>query len=508
MMQLTAVPLLIPLVMSFVLLLARMQGIQLQRILNLIVVTLLIVVSSVLVNNSLSGEYQVYLLGNWQAPFGIVLVLDQLSALMLLITSILALGALWYAIKTKADENGSHFHVLFQLQLLGLNGAFMTGDLFNLFVFFEVLLLASYGLILHGSGAQRTKASLHYVIINLIGSTLFLFAVGALYGILGTLNMADLASKIAILPAENQAVVAAAGLLLLVVFGIKAAMFPLYLWLPAAYANTSAPVAALFAIMTKVGIYSIIRVHGTLFSEGAGELAYYYLPWILALGLITLILASLGVMAARGLREQVAYLVLASIATLLIGIGLNSPAALSATFYYLIHSTLIAGAMFLLADVIARGRGTFEDKFISAPSMPSAILVGSIFIFAAIAMIGMPPFSGFLGKLLILSAALEHAWYTVIVTVIMISSLLLIISMARSGSLLFYKTQTVTSETIQTGEPLNKSALMSVVGLLSAAVILVIFANPITDYTQQIAQQQFNSSNYIQAVLSATAITE
>ncbi len=508
MMSLTAVPLLIPLVMSFILLLARMQGIQLQRVLNLIVVTLLIIVSSVLVNNSLTGEYQIYLLGNWQAPFGIVLVLDQLSAMMLLITSILALGALWYAIKTKIDENGSHFHVLFQLQLFGLNGAFMTGDLFNLFVFFEVLLLASYGLILHGSGAQRTKASLHYVIINLIGSTLFLFAVGALYGILGTLNIADLANKIAILPAENQAVVAAAGLLLLVVFGIKAAMFPLYLWLPAAYANTSAPVAALFAIMTKVGIYSIIRVHGTLFNEDAGELAFYYLPWILALGLITLVLASLGVMAARGLREQVAYLVLASVATLLIGIGLNSPAALSATFYYLIHSTLIAGAMFLLADIIARGRGSLEDKFISAPSMPSAILVGSIFIFAAIAMTGMPPFSGFLGKLLILSAALDHAWFGVVFAVILISSLLLIIAMARSGSLLFYNTQTVTTETTQTGEPLNKSALMSVVGLLSAAVILVVFANPITDYTQQIAQQQFNSSNYIQAVLSATAITE
>ncbi|WP_019557811.1 monovalent cation/H+ antiporter subunit D [Thiomicrorhabdus arctica] len=508
MMSLTAVPLLIPLVMSFILLLARMQGIQLQRVLNLIVVTLLIIVSSVLVNNSLTGEYQIYLLGNWQAPFGIVLVLDQLSAMMLLITSILALGALWYAIKTKIDENGSHFHVLFQLQLFGLNGAFMTGDLFNLFVFFEVLLLASYGLILHGSGAQRTKASLHYVIINLIGSTLFLFAVGALYGILGTLNIADLANKIAILPVENQAVVAAAGLLLLVVFGIKAAMFPLYLWLPAAYANTSAPVAALFAIMTKVGIYSIIRVHGTLFNEDAGELAFYYLPWILALGLITLVLASLGVMAARGLREQVAYLVLASVATLLIGIGLNSPAALSATFYYLIHSTLIAGAMFLLADIIARGRGSLEDKFISAPSMPSAILVGSIFIFAAIAMTGMPPFSGFLGKLLILSAALDHAWFGVVFAVILISSLLLIIAMARSGSLLFYNTQTVTTETTQTGKPLNKSALMSVVGLLSAAVILVVFANPITDYTQQIAQQQFNSSNYIQAVLSATAITE
>lgn len=505
MMQLTVLPLLIPLVMGFVLLLAHKRDIKLKRILNLVVITALIIISLVMVNNSLTGEYQIYLLGNWIAPFGIILVLDQLSAMMLLITSVLALGALWYAIKTKIDENGSHFHVLFQLQLFGLNGAFMTGDLFNLFVFFEVLLLASYGLILHGSGVQRTKASLHYVIINLIGSTLFLFAVGALYGILGTLNIADLANKMGTLPVENQAVVAAAGLLLLVVFGIKAAIFPLYLWLPAAYANTSAPVAALFAIMTKVGIYAIIRVHGTLFNEGAGELSYYYLPWLLALGLITLILAALGVIAARGLREQVAYLVLASIATLLIGVGINNPEALGATFYYLIHSTLIAGAMFLLADIIARGRGLLGDQFISAPSMPSAILIGSIFMFAAIAMTGMPPFSGFLGKLLILSSALDHAWFTAILSVILISSLLLIVAMARSGSLLFYRTQ---MSPIQTGESLNKPALMAVIGLLSVAIILVLFANPITDYTQQIAQQQFNSSNYIDAVLSTTAITE
>lgn len=511
--SLTTLPLLIPLIMSFSLLLIRSQGNGLQRSLNLLAVMALIVISALLVVSSLTGDYQVYLLGNWEAPFGIVLVLDQLTAMMLLITSLLALGALWYAVRTKTDEKGSHFHVLFQLQLLGLNGAFMTGDLFNLFVFFEVLLLASYGLILHGSGAQRTKASLHYVVINLIGSTLFLFAVGALYGILGTLNMADLASKIALLPAENQAVVASAGLLLLVVFGIKAAMFPLYLWLPGAYANTSAPVAALFAIMTKVGIYSIIRVHGTLFGEGAGDLAYYYLPWILGLGLITLLLASLGVIAARGLREQVAYLVLASIATLLIGVGINNPAALSATFYYLIHSTLIAGAMFLLADIIAKGRGIVDDQFISAQSIPSAVLVGSIFLFGAIAMTGMPPFSGFLGKVLILSAALNHAWYPVIFTVVLISSLLLIIALARSGSLLFYRTQPEAKQssektTLPPAEPLNQSALLSVIFLLSAAVILVVFANPITDYTQQIAQQQFNTAHYIQAVLSATAIIE
>lgn len=507
MMQLTALPVLIPLIAGFFLIFARLGGIRLQRTISLLVIIGLVLLSIELMNVASTGNHQVYLLGNWTAPFGIVLVLDQLSALMVLITSLLALAASWYAIATKIDEKGKHFHVLFQLQLLGLNGAFMTGDVFNLFVFFEVLLLASYGLLLHGSGAARTKAGLHYVVINLIGSTLFLFAVGALYGALGTLNLADMAAKLSQAPDDNLGLISAAGLLLLVVFGIKAAMFPLYLWLPNAYSQTSAPVAALFAIMTKVGIYAIIRVHGTLFGAEAGELAYYYAPWVLALGLITLIFAAFGVMAARGLREQVAYLVLASVAVLLIGVGINSATALSATLYYLIHSTLIAGGLFLLADIIARGRGNFGDKFESAPSMPNAIMIGSVFLFAAIAITGMPPLSGFFGKLLILSAALEHNWFAIILITVLISGLIIIIALARAGSLLFYNTLT-SNQPAEGAEPLNRSALLAVITLFSTAIILVVFAHSIGFYTEAIALQQIDSAAYIQAVLNTPAITE
>lgn len=502
MMQLTAWPVLLPLVAGFLVLFARLGGLRLQRSLNLLVVLGLILISLEMVKVSMTGVHQVYLSGNWIAPFGIVLVLDKLSALMVLVTSLLALGALWYAIATKMDTKGSHFHVFFQLQLFGLNGAFLTGDLFNLFVFFEVLLLASYGLLLHGGGRLRTKAGLHYVVINIIGSTLFLFAVGALYGAVGTLNIADMAAKVAIAPAEDLGLIAAAGLLLLVVFGVKAAMFPLYLWLPSAYSQTSAPVAALFAIMTKVGLYAIIRVHGTVFGDTAGELAHYYAPWVLGLGLITLALAALGVLASRGLREQVAYLVLASVATLLIGVGLNSPQALAATMYYLIHSTLIAGGMFLLADVIARGRGVHEDRFESAPIMPNAIVIGSVFMFAAIAMTGMPPLSGFLGKVLILSAALDQAWFFAILGVVLISGLIMIVAMARAGSLLFYRTQPAD---VLPGEKLNTTAFIAVIGLFAASPLLVIFANPISAFTELLALQQFDSLTYIEAVLSTPA---
>ncbi len=507
--HLTAWPVFLPLITGFVLILSHMGGIRLQRAIGLLAVGGLLLLSYVLVSVSLTGQYQVYLLGNWVAPYGIVLVLDKLSALMVMMTAVLAMGALWYAIATNTDRKGSHFHILFQLQLFGLNGAFLTGDVFNLFVFFEVLLLASYGLLLHGSGRLRVKAGLHYVVINLIGSTLFLFAVGTLYGVLGTLNIAGMAAKIAVAPVENHGVIAAAGLLLLVVFGVKAAMFPLYLWMPGAYANTSAPVAALFAIMTKVGIYSIIRVHGTIFGSEAGDLAYYYMPWVLGLGLVTLILAALGVMAARFLREQVAYLVLASVATLLIGVGLVGSEALNATLYYLIHSTLIAGAMFLLADVISKGRAGYKDRFESALSMPNAIVIGSVFMFGAIAMTGMPPLSGFFGKVMILSAALDHAWFGWILFVVLFAGLITILSMARSGSLIFYKTSgsLPAAPSPDTGEPLNRMAFIAVIGLFLASPVLVVFAHHVTAFTESTTTQVLDSAAYIEAVLSVSPVT-
>jgi multicomponent K+:H+ antiporter subunit D len=519
--HLAAWPVLLPLIAGVIVLFARAGGVQLQRMLNLLAVSGLVVLSIALVKVSQAGTNEVYLAGNWQAPFGIVLVLDQLSALMVAITSMLALAALVYAIATDTDKKGAHFHVLFQLIIFGLNGAFLTGDVFNLFVFFEVLLLASYGLLLHGGGRLRTRAGLHYVIINLLGATLFLFAVGALYGVLGTLNIADMALRVASLPQDEAGVVAAAGLLLLLVFAIKAAMFPLYLWLPAAYTHTSAAVAALFAIMTKVGVYAIIRVHGTVFGADAGVLAGYYMPWILGLGLITLMMAAFGVMAARGLREQVAYLVLASVATLLVAVGLNTPMALSAGLYYLIHSTLIAGGMFLLADMISRGRGRFEDRFESGYAVPGIILVGGMFMFAAVAMTGMPPLSGFIGKVLILNASLDHLWSSLILSVVLVAGFMMIVSMARSGSLLFYQVIPAnevnhsangkvgtTAEINATGEPLNRISMLAVIALFMASPMLVLFAQPITAFTESAARQQYDNKGYIKSVMSTQPLQE
>ena len=509
----TFLPVLLPLISGIVVLLAKPAGLGVQRFLSLLAVLLLVAVNLNALQVSLDLPPQIYALGNWAAPFGIVMVLDQLSATLVLLTSILALAALWFAVRQDIDQQGAHFHVLFQIQLFGLNGAFMTGDVFNLFVFFEVLLLASYGLLLHGGGRLKTRAGLHYVSLNLVGSTLFLFAVGALYGILGTLNMADMAAKVAILPAQDQGVVAAAGLMLLLVFGIKAAMFPLYLWMPQAYANTTAPVAALFAIMTKVGLYAIIRVHGTLFGDQAGELADIHIPWVLGLGLITMLMAALGAVASRHLREQIAYLVLASVATLLVGIGINSQQAMSATVFYLLHSTLLAGGLFLLAEWIRQARGEVQDRFERAHAMPKAIILGSLFMFAVIAMTGLPPLSGFIGKLLLLSAALENPAFFWILAVVLVSGLLMIIAVARAGSLLFYNVLPQEACHTVDGKPVCESpkqiklkGLSAVLALLSIAVVLVVFAKPVHHLTDSVAAQLSDKSQYQTEVLEVETV--
>ncbi len=491
-------PVILPLIIGFIILIIKDTHIKLKRFISIISVIALIIISLLSFNETLNEGILVYTLGNWQAPFGIVLVVDQLSIIMVLVTSLLALGALWYASSENIDSKGAYFHPLFQLQLFGINGAFLTGDIFNLFVFFEILLLASYSLLLHGQGEGRVKAGLHYVIINLVGSTLFLFAVGTLYGILGTLNIADMANKVANLDPQNVGVVAAAGLLLLVVFGLKAAMFPLYLWLPNAYGRTSAPIAALFAIMTKVGLYAIIRIHGTIFGADAGELAYYHIPWVLYIGLFTLTLATFGVLSAKELRNQVAYLVLASVSILLVSIGINTADALSGTIYYMIHSTLLAGGFFLVADIIlkARGSGCLETKM---PIFKSAILIGSLFFIFSIAAAGLPPLSGFFGKIMILSAALDHKDTAMILTIVLASSLLIIVALAKTGTTIFYDTK---SDEPVRSYTLSKSSLAAIFYLFAFAPILVIFANPITEITSSIALNIFDTSNYITTVLN------
>ncbi|BCQ61590.1 hypothetical protein PBOI14_33400 [Pseudomonas sp. Boi14] len=244
-----------------------------------------------------TGSFGVYLPSNWQVPFGIVLVVDRLSALMLVLTGIIGVSALLFAM-ARWDGAGASFHALFQIQLMGLYGAFLTADLFNLFVFFEVLLAASYGLMLHGSGRARVSSGLHYITINLLASSLFLIGTAMIYGVTGTLNMADLAMKIPLVPEADRGLLHAGTAILAIAFLAKAGMWPLNFWLVPAYSSASAPVAALFAIMTKVGVYTVLRLWTLLFSGQAGASAYFGSQWLVYGGMATIFCAALAILPA------------------------------------------------------------------------------------------------------------------------------------------------------------------------------------------------------------------
>jgi multicomponent K+:H+ antiporter subunit D len=493
--HLALAPILVPLLAGALMLLLPRQG--LRRGLGVAAVLAQLGLALALLDRVADGTTLVYALGNWPAPFGIVLVADRLAAWLLVTTALVALFALLYAMRGD-DETGLHFHALFQWQLLGLNGAFLTGDLFNLFVFFEILLIASYALLLHGRpDPARTRAGLHFVVINLLGSSLFLIAVGTLYGVLGTLNMADLAMKVAATPPDAVGLVRAAGLLLFGVFALKAALLPLYLWLPAGYAQASAPVAALFAIMTKVGAYSILRVFVPIFGPGAGPVADLTGPWLLPLALATLAAGGLGALAATGLKRQVAYLVVASVGSLLTAFGLGSAAGISAGLYYLPHSTFAAAALFLLADLIAKGRGELGDRFHPGPAIPGTVILGTLFFVLAVAMVGLPPLSGFLGKALTLKAALGHLMLPWVMGVVLLGGLCGLVALARTGSLLFYRGEPVADAAPAT----DYWALAPVVGLLVLILGLTGFAGPLSDLTTAIAGDLLDPAGQAHAVL-------
>lgn len=495
------VPVVLPLAAAALILLVGRAHLGLARLVSLASMLALLGVAIGLVGHAQGGAVEAYLVGNWRAPFGISLVLDRLSALMLLLTAVVGLVALVHAMGDD-DRRGAYFHALFQLQLMGLNGAFLTGDLFNLFVFFEVLLSASYGLLLHGGGRARLAAAFHYVSFNLVGSALFLVAVSMLYGLTGTLNMADLAQRVAAAPAENAALMRAAALLLLVVFSVKAALLPLYFWLPDTYGAASAPVAALFAVMTKVGIYAIARVSTLIFGAEAGVAANVAVPWLTALALATLALASLGALAARRLRVLVAYLVVASAGTLLVGLGLGTQAAVAASLFYLAPSTLVVAGLFLVVDRIAVARGEAADHLRLAPFGTGRAGLGAVFFMLAIAAASLPPSANFMGKATLLQAALPSAHPALIWAVVLLAGLGLVVALARAGSMVFWKAP---EAPYRFGPPLLASGPQRAgIALALLAVLgLAVGAGPLAAYAQATSAQLFVRQTYIDAVLGA-----
>ena len=503
--DLVIVPILLPAVVAAVCLLRRFRLSNWGPVLSGLSTLLILASALALFVSAADGTITTYELGNWPAPFGIVLVLDRLSALMVLLTSVLAVVVLAHAILTGLDRRGMHFHPLFQFQLLGLNGSFLTGDLFNLFVFFEVLLIASYGLMLHGQGEKRLHAGVKYVVVNLVGSTLFLIAVGILYGVTGTLNMADMAQRVAEAPAGDQPLIRAGAQLLIAVFALKAALLPFHLWLPQTYGATSPGVAALFAILTKAGVYPIIRVTVLVFGAEAGAAAFAPAVWMLPAAMLTIIAGYFGVLAAGNLRRLAAFGVIGSTGTLMVAVGLFTPEGIAAALYYIPHSVLAGALVFLVADLVLRARGADGDDL--RPGRPFAGIgeVSVLFMLAAIALAGLPPLSGFVGKVLILDASAGAAPAPWLWGAVLIATFFAILGLVRAGSTLFWKAGGDPAEAPARRHRFATAPAWVLVALVAA---LTVFAGPVTDYAGDTSAQLFARTPYIEAVLGDAAAGE
>ncbi len=453
------------------------------------------------------GEVVAYLLGDWPARLGIALMADRLSGWMLAVTWLLGAACLLYACGGW-DRRAPHFHAFFQLQLMGLNGAFLTGDVFNLFVFFEVMLSASYGLLASGGRGLRLRGAFHYVAFNVAASAVFLIALGLIYGLLGSLNMAELSARIGQVPPAQAGLVKAAFGLLLVVFCAKAALLPLYLWLPETYARAPAAVAALFAVMTKVGLYAVLRVSTLLLGAQAGLLAGFARPALLWLGAGTLRMAALGVLGSARLRLMIGYLVIWSAATLFVAFALGQAQTIGAGLYYLAHSTFVAAALFLIADLIRRRRGTAGDDKSIIAALPGRAVPGTLFLIAAVSVAGLPPLSGFLAKAALLSAV-PPAQTPLVWSVVLLSSLLVIIGLSRAGVRLFWRLPAQV-EQAECEQPVPARArpqeTWATVLLLAFGVAMTAFAAPLMRYTDATGQQLLDAAGYTDQLRAAPSV--
>lgn len=474
-----------------------------------------------------------YLLGNWPAPFGIVLVLDRLAALMLLLGAVLAAAALLFSL-ARWHRGGPHFHTLFQFLLMGINGAVLTGDLFNLFVFFEVMLAASYGLVLHGSGPTRVKAGLHYIAINLAASLLFLIGVALIYGVTGTLNMADVAVRVAQVPDADLMLLHAGAALLGMAFLVKAGMWPLCFWLPTTYSAAAAPVAAVFAILSKVGIYILLRLSLLVFGAEAGASAGFGSGWLIGGGLATIAFGAVGMLASQSMGRLAGFGILTSSGTLIAAIGVADQGVTSGALFYMVSSTLTVAALFLLVELIERAQDPSADE-LAAFSEPyddseedsdeaeeevgtvipgTLAVLGICFAGCGLLLAGLPPLSGFIGKFALLSAmiapntSLDGAATSAVpgpiwafFALLILSGLAAMIAMVRAGIRTFWAPiEGVAVPRVRVIE------IVPVAFLLMLCIAMAVQGGPLMRYMEATAQSLHAPNAYVDGVLSAPRI--
>ncbi|CAG9933356.1 monovalent cation/H+ antiporter subunit D [Candidatus Nitrotoga arctica] len=526
--HLIVVPVLLPLLCGALLIALNERRHHLKFFINLGSAICLLAVAARLMWMADSGHWPqgigVYLAANWAAPFGIALVADRLAALMLLLTAVLATAALLYSMQ-RWSRIGVHFHSLFQFLLMGINGAFLTHDLFNLFVFFEVMLAASYGLLLHGYNVTRIRAGMQYIAINLAASLLFLIGVALIYASTGTLNMADLAARLSAINTDGLALLKVGVAVLAIAFLAKSAMWPLGFWLPATYAAASPPVAAMLVLMTKVGVYVILRVWLLIFSGEAGAAAGFGFDALLWGGMATIVYGAAGMLASEAPGRLAGFGAIVSSGILLSVIGYGQPSLVTAGLYYLLGSTLALGAFMLLLELIERIRSpgaavlalTMEVFTIEeAPdepvgeSIPGALaFLGLSFAGCALIIAGLPPLSGFVAKFGLFHALLNPGvagstptpatW--ALMALILLSGLAATIALLRFGVRTFWAAGKISPPHL----PFIEAAPISL--LLLLCVVLTVQAGPVLAYLERTTEDLHRPQRYIDKVLSEPVIS-
>ncbi len=417
--NLVVIPILIPLVTALLLLFFR-KNIFWQRVVSIISALLALGVSILLAITVAQDGIQVSQIGNWPAPYGITMVADLFSAIMVMLSAVMAIAIIAYSFNYIDRKREEYFYYpLLQLVLMGINGSFLTGDIFNLFVFFEILLIGSYMLLSLGGEKYQLQEAVKYMIINILASSLFLVAIALLYGVTGTLNMADLAVKIAAL--EDTRVITVISMLFFAVFAIKAALFPLYFWLPGSYHAPPTPITTLFAaLLTKVGVYALVRTFTLIFVQ---DVSFTHTV-ILVIAGFTMSLGVLGAVAQMDFKRILAYHSISQVGYMVMGLGLYTVTGLVGTIFFIVHHSLIKSSLFLISGITEKITGTTDLRKLGG-LLTAFPLVGWLFFIASFALAGTPPLSGFFSKFLLIKAGLDIGQHAIVAVSILVGTLTL-----------------------------------------------------------------------------------
>jgi multicomponent Na+:H+ antiporter subunit D len=482
------------------------RSLLLQRILGITGgFALLAVAIALLVGVDRLGPVAVQL-GGWPAPFGITLVADLFSAIMVLLAGVIGAATFVYSAASVDTARQSFFYYpLLHILLAGVCGAFLTGDLFNLFVWFEVLLISSFVLMALGNERAQLEGALKYVTLNLVSSILFLMAVGLLYGLVGTLNMADLSIRLR--QADRPGVVTAVSMLLLTSFGIKSAVFPLFSWLPASYHAPPFAISAIFAgLLTKVGVYAMIRVFTLLFTD---DVEYTH-TIILAIAGLTMVTGVLGAAAQNEFRRILSFHIISQVGYMILGLALFSTLALAGSVFYIAHHIIVKANLFFISGVVHRLRETSDLGRPGAIGVYAASpIIAMLFLVPAMSLAGMPPFSGFFAKLILARAGFEQGEY-LIVAIALLVGLLTLFSMTKIWAAAFWKGPEAddSNHAGPPDEPRNQpprrpipfGMLAPVIALALLTVLIGAAAGPVFDLSMRAAEQLMDPTVYQRAV--------